>query len=59
MNKQTKRRDEVQFSSESESLDRPAWGGPRGWDSYKDKHTIQNGRFVLLKDYYVRTGGCR
>jgi len=43
--------------NEKASLDRPAWTS-EDWtgmfDAYKHKHTIQRGRFVLLKNFYTR-----
>ena len=52
--------DNLDFSARN-SLDRPAWASPEhgGLHAYRHKHTIRNGRFELLKDYYVRSRGCR
>lgn len=41
--------------NERASVDRPAWSSVPdmgGLDAYKHKHTIVNGRFRLLIDYY-------
>ena len=41
--------------NERASTERPAWVSmPEmgGLDAYKHKHSIVNGRFKLLKDYY-------
>ena len=50
--------DNLTFGS-SESLDRQAWGGPRGWESYKDKQCLRNGKLVILTGYEVKSKGCR
>ena len=45
--------------NERASLDRPAWTSEQEtgiWDAYKHKHTIVRGRFVLLRDYYMKKG---
>jgi len=52
-------RDRIQFGHESESLNRPAWT-QYDQHAYRHKHTTdKRGRFLLLRDYYVRSGGCR
>ncbi len=41
--------------NERASADRPAWTSCQKtgmFDAHKHKHTIVNGRFRLLKDYY-------
>ena len=49
---------QINFESR-DSLDRLAWGGDRRWESYKDKQCVRNGRLVILRDYYVKSKGCR
>jgi hypothetical protein len=48
---------DVKFN-DKKSLDRPAWTSEQStgmFESYKHKHTIERGRFALLKNYYWRT----
>lgn len=43
--------------NERESCDRPAWTSTEetgNLHAYKHKHTIQNGRFILILNYYER-----
>jgi hypothetical protein len=47
------------FASERKSLDRPAWTSEQktgNLEAYKHKHTVEGGRFKLVKNFF---GGIR
>lgn len=48
-------KDELNFES-SKSLDRPAWI-QNDLRAYKNKYVVRRGKFMILKDYYVKSGG--
>ena len=42
--------------NEKKSLDRPAWTSEQEtglFNAYKHKHTVNRGRFELIKNYYT------
>lgn len=46
----------IELGSNQESLKRPSWTS-KDLHAYRHKHTTVHGRFVILKDYYVKSKG--
>lgn len=46
----------INLGANRESLKRPSWTQDN-LHAYRDKHTVIEKRFVILKDYYIKSKG--
>ena len=52
----TMKDEKIRIHSDERSLDRPAWTQD-DLHAYRHKHTLVNGKRIIIKDYFVQSEG--